>query len=239
MTEQPSLELSIVLPTFKERENLSVFIPKIQNAFQGLSFEMIIVDDGSADGTRELIHQMNQNYKNLRLIERSKMMGIGSAIREGYNQSQGRFVLSSDADQSFLVEDMKALYQKILEGYDLVVGYRHGGQAYYEAKTWTTKLKHFVSSKGNWIVRNLSGIKLHDFSANFRIIQREKWMELKTQENTNSLLFEMIVKASKKNFKMTQIPVRFQERKFGSSKLNLWKEAPKFLIKFIQYSFFS
>ncbi|MCR4311541.1 MAG: hypothetical protein NUV54_03200, partial [Candidatus Taylorbacteria bacterium] len=86
--------------------------------------------------------------------------------------------------------------------------------------------------------RMLSGIKIRDFSANFRIIRRAKWLELATEESTNTLLFEMIVKATQKGFVITEVPVHFYERKHGISKLNLWKEAPKFLFKSIKYMFF-
>lgn len=230
-------ELSIVLPTYKERENLAVLVPKIQAAFSGVPHEIIIVDDNSRDGTDALVAERVRMGEDVRLVTRPSLMGIGSAIRRGYDEARGTYVLSSDADQSFSVEDMGALYRKITEGYDLVTGYRHGTGAGYERHTPAVKVKYLFSRWGNRVVRAVSRLPVRDYSANFRIIRTETWKKIHTEENTNALLFEMIVKAVRAGARVTEIPVTFSERKFGASKLNLWKEAPKFLLKFLKYAF--
>lgn len=238
MENQNSLKLSIVLPTYNEAKNLEIFIPQIEEEFKESLLEIIVVDDNSSDGTKELIESLNGRFKNIKLISRPKLMGIGSAIRDGYNAARGEYILSSDADLSFEVEDMRRLYDKINEGYDLVIAHRHGEGGSYEKKTAAVKIKYFLSWLGNFVVRNVSGLEVKDVSANFRIIRRNAWQRLKTVENTNSLLFEMIIKAKRSGFKIAEIPVVFHQRKFGKSKLNMAKEAPKFLIKFIKYTFF-
>lgn len=236
--DQNPLKLSVVLPVYKEAKNLAIFIPDIEKTFGDVALEIIIVDDNSQDETKEMIDYFNAEFKNIKLITRPKLMGIGSAIRDGYNTARGEYILSSDADLSFRTGSMLRLYEKIQEGYDLVLGYRHGMGGVYEKKTPVVKIKYIFSKVGNIVVRKLSGINVRDFSANFRIIRRDAWLRLKTVENTNALLFEMIIKAKKRGFKIAEIPISFYERKFGESKLNLWKEAPKFLIKFIKYTFF-
>lgn len=238
MENQHHSKLSVVLPTYNEAKNLEILIPKIVEEFKESLLEIIIVDDNSQDGTKELLNVLNDKFKNIKLISRPKLMGIGSAIRDGYNAAQGEHILSSDADLSFKVEDMRRLYDKIGEGFDLVIAYRHGEGGGYEKKTAIIKIKYFLSWLGNFTVRNLSGLDVKDVSANFRIIRRDAWLRLKTVENTNSLLYEMIIKAKRGGLKIAQIPVTFSERKFGKSKLNIIKEAPKFLIKFIKYTFF-
>ncbi len=238
MLEQNLSKLSVVLPTYNEEKNLEIFIPQIEEEFKSVSLEIIVVDDNSQDGTKELLETLNNKFKNIKLISRSGLMGIGSALRDGYNNSQGDFILSSDADLSFKVDDMRRLYEKLNEGYDLVLAYRHGEGGSYEKKTIGVKIKYFFSWFGNFVVRNISGLDIRDVSANFRIIRRDTWLKLNTVENTNSLLFEMIIKAKRRGLKITEIPVTFSERRFGKSKLNMLKEAPKFLIKFIKYTFF-
>src|SRR5262245_37958158 len=114
--------LSIVLPTYEERDNLAELIPNVEAAFQDTSIEIIVVDDNSTDGTGELLAGFATRYGNLRTIVRPALLGIGSALREGYNAARGEYILSSDSDQSFTVEDMVRLYRKIQEGYDLVTG---------------------------------------------------------------------------------------------------------------------
>ncbi len=229
--------LSVILPTYRERDNLAVLIPQIEQEFVGNLLEIVIVDDGSHDGTVELVEELNKPHNNIRIIVRPALLGIGSALRLGYNEAVGTYILSSDADLSFSVSDMRALYEKIQTGFDLVTGYRHGGGA-YERTTRAVVIKYWVSNLGNKMVRAVSGVKIRDFSANFRVIRRTAWEEIKTRENTNAILFEMIVKAYRKKMRITEIPVTFSERRFGSSKLKLWKEAPKFLVKLVKYSFF-
>src|SRR3989344_5133425 len=94
-------ELSIVLPTYKEKKNLAIFVPQIEAEFKGILFEIIVVDDNSEDGTRELVHALNEQYTNVILVERPGLLGIGSALRDGYNTARGEYILSSDADLSF------------------------------------------------------------------------------------------------------------------------------------------
>jgi dolichol-phosphate mannosyltransferase len=238
MPDNYSKRLSIILPTYNECENLAVLIPKIEEGFKSVDFEIIVVDDGSKDGTDGLINDLSVRFNNIFLLARPKLGGIGSALRDGYNMAKGEYILSSDADLSFSVDDMVALYNKVTQGYDVVVGYRHGSNASYERRNLPIKLKYLFSRYGNWLIRKMSGLKIRDFSVNFRVIRRDKWIQLLTKENTNSILYEMILKAHRKNMKITDIPVNFSERKFGQSKLNLWIESPRFLFKFIKYTFF-
>lgn len=228
-------KLSVVLPTYKEAPNLRELIPHIERAFASVPFELIVVDDNSQDGTRELLERLQEQYHNVVLVERPRPTGIGSAVRDGYNRARGEYILSSDADQSFAVADMVRLYEKIQEGYDLVLGCRHGAGGGYERRTLAVKAKYLFSRGGNFVVRAVSGLGVRDVSANFRIIRRDAWEKIHTRENTNSLLFEMVAKSVHAGFRVTEIPITFSERKFGESKLNMWKEAPKFLVKFVKY----
>ena len=237
-------DISIVLPTFKEKSNLAIFIPQIERGFQGTSIEIIRADENSKDGTCELAESLNQEFGNIRIIERPGLMGIGSALRDGYNTADGEFVLSSDADLSFLVDDMKVLYKKAKEGFDIVLGYKVGYKplAYIEVekKPLLVRIKHNISQKiskaGNWIVRYASGIgNIHDFNTNFRILRRTAWLKLETAEDKNFFLFETILRAHRAKFSISEISVTFYDRKFGESKLNFLTEAPRYLKKLIYY----
>lgn len=227
------LSLSIVIPTYKERDNLAIFIPEIEAGFTGIFFEIIIVDDNSQDGTREMVAQLQKQFTNIRIIERSCLLGIGSALREGYNIAQGDYIMSSDADLSFRVEDMLALYQKTKEGYDIVLGFKVASAAA------PMRMKYCLSHFCNWIIRQISGLGgLKDFNTNFRILRASFWRKINTKEDRNFFLFETILKAKRKGAKISEIPVIFYDRKFGKTKLNFLKEAPRYFFKLICYIFF-
>lgn len=227
--------ISIVLPTYNERENIEILIPEIEKTFEGINHEIIVVDDSSPDGTADVSEALNREYGNVRVIVRKKKEGIGAAIREGYNKANNAIIISSDSDLSFTPSDMYKLYEKIQEGYDLVLGSRHSESSFYETTTLKIKIKGWVSKNGNRVLRFITGIGINDFSANFRAIRRETWAQINTKEKTNTLLLEMILKCKYGGLKVTEIPVVFKDRIYGESKLNLTVEAPKFLIKMIIY----
>ncbi|MBP9869589.1 glycosyltransferase, partial [Patescibacteria group bacterium] len=124
MNESNAPILSIILPAYREKLNLEIFIPQIEAEFRDIPHEIIVVDDHSEDGTRELIESLHASSSHIQLLERPGLLGIGSALRDGYNKAQGEFILSSDADLSFSTADMRRLLEKIQQGFDIVLGYR-------------------------------------------------------------------------------------------------------------------
>lgn len=230
------LELSIVLPTYNERENIIILIPQIEEVFKSVKHEIIVVDDNSPDNTAECVLELNKIYGNIRLLSRPKREGIGAAIREGYNYAKGKVVLSSDSDLSFPVEDMLKLFNRINEGYDLVVGCRHSLKgSYYEMGKINTKIKGTMSKLGNLFLKNLTRMDIGDFSANFRAIKKEAWDKIDIKEKDNMALFEMIIKANYQGMKITKIPVSFFDRIYGKSKLHLFIKIPKYVFKMMYY----
>ncbi len=118
----PKPSLPIVLPTYNEKDNIKILIPRIEETFKHINHEIIVVDDNSPDGTARVPEELNEKYGNIRVIAREGKEGIGVAIREGYNNAHNSIILSSDSDLSFLSSDMYRLYEKVQEGYDFVWG---------------------------------------------------------------------------------------------------------------------
>ncbi len=234
-------ELSVVLPTYKEKENLALLIPQIEAEFESVALEIVVVDDNSNDGTRELVHGLNSKYHNIVLLERPGLLGIGSALRDGYNKARGEYILSSDADLSFVTPDMQSLYEKICNGYDLVLGYK------VVDKTTEEKRKRVITQEMmlpigwvcNLIVRVISRTgNLREYNTNFRIVRSSIWKKVHTTEDRNFFLFETIFRVHQKGAKIAEIPVMFRPRKFGDSKLNFLQQAPKYFVDLIRVVFF-
>jgi len=233
-----TVSLSIILPAYKEKENLAVLIPQIEEEFQSDSFEIVVVDDHSNDGTRELVDELNGRYHNVRLLERPGLLGIGSALRDGYNKAQGEYILSSDADLSFSTHDMRALYEKISTGYDMVLGYKISRKREGSAemkRTFHGWLEEYVTSPlSNWLIRLLSGIMLKNYNTDFRIIKASVWKSLHTVEDRQFFLFETIYRARQVGARITELPATFSPRIFGESKVSFFKQAPKYLLKLLR-----
>lgn len=228
--------LSIVLPTYNERENIRLLIPEIKKTLADFEHEILVVDDSSPDGTGDAVKELDRVYGNVKLINKKKKEGIGAALRVGYNAARNEIILSSDVDLSYPVPSMLELINEINSGFDLVVGSRHLNKKDYERNTFGVKIKNFISFYGNKLVRFITGVPVHDFSANFRAIRKNTWQAINTQDKTNSILMEMIVKTHYHGFKVKEIPVTFKDRVHGQSKLKLGREAPKFLLKTLRYS---
>jgi|TARA_B100001964_G_scaffold229474_1_gene281846 glycosyltransferase involved in cell wall biosynthesis len=231
----PKPNLSIILPTYNERDNIKILIPGIEKTFGHINHEIIVVDDSSPDGTAKASEELNKKYGNIRVIVRKKKEGIGAAIREGYNSAKNPIILSSDSDLSFTLSDTYRLYEKIQEGYDLVWGSKYSRGSFYEPETLGLRVKKRISKYGNRIIGITTGIKAKDFTANLRVIKKDVWEQIDIQENTNTFLMEMILKCKYGGLRVTEMPVTFNARVYGKSKMNLGVEAPKFIIKMVKY----
>lgn len=228
--------LTIILPTYNEAENLAEFIPEIEERFEGISFCILVVDDESPDGTAEVARRMNQRYGNIEVLTPPERKGLGAALRLGYDHASTPYILSSDSDLSFGVDEMLCLYETIQErGHDLVQGTRHESGGHYEVTDFRVRMKRASSVIGNFVVRHLAGLPVTDCSANFRVLRKDAWQRIKTRENTNAILFEMIFKCHHGGLKVSSIPVTFRDRRYGQSKLNLVVEIPKFLVRMVYY----
>lgn len=237
-------QLSIILPAYKERDNLAVLVPQVEEEFKNLALEVIIVDDHSMDGTRELAEEFKAKYGNVVLLERPGLLGIGSALRDGYNLAHGEYILSSDSDLSFSSGDMRRLYEKIMGGFDLVLGYKVADASFETTKThglgaiqaWCEN--YVVSPMSNVVIGFLSGVGLKNYNTNFRVIRASVWKRIHTEENKLFFLFETIVRAKQAGARITEIPVTFSARKFGTSKISFFKLAPKYFLLLLRILFF-
>lgn len=235
------IKLSVVLPAYRERENLEVLIPQIAREFSDISFEIIVVDDRSNDGTRELMETLHAQDPRIVLLERASLSGIGSALRDGLNLARGEFLLSSDADQSFSTKDMRALFEKIQTGYDMVLGYRTPppvDAAVVVDESLRGRFENdLISPMSNFVIGVVSGLGFKNYNTNFRILRGELWKSIKTIENRQFFLFETIYRAKQKGARITEIPVTFVLRRIGESKVSFFRQAPKYVLKLFRIVF--
>jgi len=230
------LSVSVIIPTYNERENIGILIGQLREMLGARDHEILVVDDRSPDGTGAAVEALAKADPRVRLVVKEKREGIGAALRYGYGLGKKDVLLSLDADLSFSTPEALKLLELIDSGFDLALGCRHKTGGSYEAPTLRVKAKFFVSRLGNRVIRALVGLDLHDYSANFRAIRRSVWHAILTEENTNSLLLEMILKVKYGGFKIAEVPVSFADRIHGQSKLNLFIEAPKFLVNLLKYT---
>ncbi len=222
--------LSVVIPTYNERENAERFIPKLADAFRDIPHEIIVVDDSSPDGTAAAVRGLAGRYP-IELVVRRGRGGFASALRDGYDRARGDVILSIDVDGSFPASDARAVYAALVAGQDLVIGSRHSVGSHFPAPTPELKIRRFSSAWENRLLRWLTGIPLHDFTANCRALRRSLWERLQPREETSFFLVEMVLLAAARGASIGEVPVTFAERASGTTKINHVIEIPRALFR--------
>jgi len=143
---------------------------------------------------------------------------------------RNEIIVTMDADCSINPSEIQLLLNELEKGYDFVVGSKYLGGAFYEKQKFSTKLRSFISESGNRYLSVVSGIPLRDFSLNFRAFTVKVAQSVKPDDYKNFFLVQQIIRANKKGFRITEVPVTFSERKFGSSKTQVWNQAIRFFI---------
>jgi dolichol-phosphate mannosyltransferase len=231
--------ISVVLGTYNEAENITKLIPYILSIFQAekLDGEIVVIDDSSPDGTGAILRKFEAKYNNVRLFSRPGKLGHGSAIAEGYRQAHGDMIFSMDTDFSHDPADIPRFIAKINDGFDVVQASRYVKGGSYEVKSFETWKKKVASRAGNVLIRTLTGVPLHDVTTSYRAVRREVVQGVTTESAGNSFFMEFAVKAYRKGFKLTEIPICFKDRVSGKSKLKLGKQSSNMLKDLLKLSF--
>jgi dolichol-phosphate mannosyltransferase len=224
-------EVSIVVPTYEEAENIPELLSRIDTALKdaGVTYEVVVVDDYSGDGTEYVVERLRAEGYPLRLITRRDQRDLSSAVLRGFYASKGEILVCMDADLSHPPESLPALIGPVEKGQaDFVVGSRYveGGRV---AEEWGM-LRWLNSKVASFFARPLTRIK--DPMSGFFALSRATFSR---GSNFNPVGYkiglELIVRCEPE--RVLEIPINFAERKRGSSKLSV-REQLKYLIHIAQ-----
>jgi dolichol-phosphate mannosyltransferase len=209
--------ISIVLVSYNERENIAKLIPMLEDIFHAhnLTGEVVVVDDSSPDGTGELVNELALSYGNILLISRPRKLGPGSAFADGYRAASGEIIIGMDTDFSHDPHDIPRFIRQIDEGFDIVLASRYIHNGHYQVTSVQTLKKSIISRAGNILIRVISRVPLHDFTTSFRAIRREVVSNVKVDSTGNSFFMEFVVRAYRKGYRMTELPITFRDRFSG------------------------
>jgi glycosyltransferase AglD len=219
-----SVQVSVILPAYNEVRYLQ---PAVEKTIQTLkqftqSYEVIIAEDGSTDGTADLAEELAEKTPNVRHIHREKRLGRGTALNNAFKQSNGEVLVYMDLDLATDLKYLKPLVEAItVEGYDFSTGSR----MLPESKAERTMSRSISSKTYNFLVRNMLDSKLRDHQCGFKAFKREPLMELlDTVEATHWFWdTEIMVRAHRHGFKIKEIAVEWKSGK--GTKVNLLKDS--------------
>ncbi|EWG07432.1 MAG: family 2 glycosyl transferase [Candidatus Aramenus sulfurataquae] len=217
--------ISIVIPTYNERDNVVSLVKEILSKVQG---NIIVVDDDSQDKTAEAV--MSLNLSNVKIFVRKNERGLGSALRFGLLKALelgSSYAVTMDADFSHDPTYLKPLIEKAVEGYDLVIGSRYvkGGRI----ENWPLS-RRLISKGANFMVRLLLKSSIHDNTSNYRVYSRQAIEKVLECDSADGYEFQIcaVYQVLKNRLKVAEVPIVFKDRERGQSKLN-FKEIVKWL----------
>ncbi len=228
----------VVIPTLNESGTIGTIIESLEGLRVLYHIRIIVVDDGSTDGTVEIVQESSEKHGNLTLIERGRKLGLGTAIRDGLRvaldqEPAPNFVVTMDADLSHDPGELPSLVEACEED-SLVVGSRYveGG----EVHGWGLYRKA-ISRGANSLARVFTNVPSKDCTSGFRCYGADLVREV--LPNLDSVGFdiqvEVLSKAAHRGFKIVEKPITFRERTEGKSKLRL-REIYRFTRRVIQLS---
>lgn len=211
---EQKLDISVVVPLYNEVESLPELIAWIDQVMRDnqLSYETILIDDGSDDGSWEVIEQLQANYPTLRGIRFARNYGKSAALYCGFDAAQGEVVITMDADLQDSPDEIPELRRMIIEeGYDLVSGWKK--------RRFDPIGKRWPSKFFNWTARRASGIRLHDFNCGLKAYRRKV---IKSIEVYGEMHRFIPILARKAGFRhIGEKVVEHRARKYGHSKFGL------------------
>jgi len=209
-------KLSLIVPTYNERENLEVLVEKIFSSLGSLDFELIIVDDNSPDGTGKLADELAAKRENVNVVHRSGKLGLGTAILDGMKVARGEVIGVIDADMQHPPEILRIMLEKAEGGADIVIASRYveGG----EVEGWSFVRK--VISKGALWLSHLflpRTKKVKDTLSGYFIFKRDVIKGVPIEVKEFKLLIEILAKGNYQS--VVEVPYTFRTRLAGKSKL--------------------
>ena len=213
-------ELTIVVPTLEERDNLAPFLAALESVLTGIEYEVIFVDDDSPDGTADLARRIAQGDHRVRILERLGRRGLSSAVLEGMMASSAPYLAVMDSDLQHDETILPSMLRKLREErLDLVVATRlSGGGSMGEMSAWRRRLSEWGRSLSAAVCRT----RLSDPMSGYFVVTREYAQEAarRTSGTGFKVLLDLVVSARHPP-RFAEIPYRFRPRRHGQSKLDV------------------
>lgn len=214
-TPPPQPVLSVVIPTFNERENIVVLVPRVLSALAGTPVEVLVVDDASPDGTAAAVDALTADDPRVRLVRRERKDGLSGAVFAGVAHARGAYVAVMDADLSHDPEELPAMLARAQEGFDVVVGSRYVPGAAFLHQPLSRRLISQVMNRG---ARLLLGLRTRDVLTGFALCSREALASMPTHHSASGFKWLVELLSTQRRLRVAEWPIVFRERQAGLSK---------------------
>jgi glycosyltransferase involved in cell wall biosynthesis len=233
--------LSVVIPAFNERRTIEELLQRVAAAPlpPGIGLEIVVVDDGSTDGTRDLLRQLvagrSPAEPPLRYFEQAKNQGKGAALRRGFAAASGEWIVVQDADLEYDPRDYRKLLQPVLEdGADVVYGSRFAGGPHRVLFYW-----HFVGNQFLTTVSNMfSDLNLSDMETCYKLFRRSLLEGVTLKSDRFGIEPELTARFSRLRARIYEVPISYHGRTYSEGKKIGWQDGFAALWAIVRYNLF-
>lgn len=228
---QKKVLLSVVMPVYNEVETVAQVIGNVLNL--GMDLELIVVDDGSTDGTRDVLAKIDD--ERVRVVLQARNQGKGAAVRTGYAHAQGEIVTIQDADLELDPNEIPKLVAPVAAGTaDVVFGSRF---------VYGWKHRNALNAFANYFLSSLTnilyGTRLRDMEACYKVFRTEHLKKFELKANRFDFEPEITAKLAKLGLEIVELPIKYQPRDFKDGKKIHWKDGFEAIYTLIKYRFVS
>jgi len=209
--EQKPAGLSIFFPAYNDSGTIASLVIEARKTAERLTsdFEIIVVNDGSADLTGEIADELARTYPEVRIVHHERNRGYGGALRSGFEAAGKEFVFYTDGDAQYDPTELAALWASMDEAVDLVNGYKISR---------SDPLHRIVIGRVyHHTVKLLFGLKVRDVDCDFRLMRRAIFDRVRLEHNSGVICLEMMKKIQDAGFRIAEVPVHHYHRAFGRS----------------------
>lgn len=227
------MKVSVVIPVYNEVETIEEIISRVQTV--PLEKEIIIIDDGSTDGTSERLKQINHSQDNVKVIYHNQNRGKGAALRTGFGFVSGDVIIIQDADLEYNPKEYSKLLQPILDNRaDVVYGSRFIGGPHRVLFFW-----HYVGNKFLTFLSNLlTNINLTDMETGYKAFKSQVLNDITFKSNRFGFEPEFTIKIAKRGYRIYEVPISYSGRNYSEGKKITWKDGIVAIFAILWFRFF-
>ncbi len=227
------MKLSVIIPVYNEIRTIREIIKRVESV--KLDKEIIIVDDFSTDGTREILGTMTKGYVNMTVLFHDRNRGKGAALRTGFKHVTGQIVVIQDSDLEYNPQEYLTLIEPILGGNaDVVYGSRFLSASHEVFYFWQHVANKFLTLLSNV----MTNIKLSDMETCYKVFRRELLDHMTLKSNRFGFEPEFTAKVARSKFRICEVPVSYNGRTYAEGKKINWRDGVLAVFTIIWFHFF-